>query len=228
MRKFIVAATVAVAFLCGSANSAEATFQMRISTSSGFSTTITDLGGTGVITFNGTAGNFSINVDTGLSRPALGSAAAPNMDLNFLARKVGNSDADVLTIEISDQGYTTSPLPINTQIAGTFSGSVTQVVASAFFDNGNALYMNGGGSTYSQTFTTTPFSGTGSFNVSGAAPYSLTEKIVITGGVGGGLSSGDFEINAAPAPAGLVLALSGMPALGLGAWIRRRRSAIVA
>lgn len=34
--------------------------------------------------------------------------------------------------------------------------------------------------------------------------------------------------NPVPAPAGLILALTGMPALGLGAWLRRRRAAAAA
>jgi hypothetical protein len=149
------------------------------------------------------------------------------MDLNFQASKIAGSGADTLTIAISDVGFVTSPLTLGTQIGGTFSGSITQVTDQAFFDNTNVNFGTAGGSSALQTFTTTPFSGTGSLAVSGATPYSLTEQIVITAGAGAGNTSGDYELSV-PAPAGLILALSGTPVLGFGAWLRRRRSSAVA
>lgn len=231
MRKFFVAAAVAVACLVGSATNAEAAFQMKLSWTSGGggSVTITDggagdsNGASGAITYiasGGSAGLFDIQVNTGLSKPSKGSADWPDMDLNFVVSK-GDVGAETLTIEISDDGFTTNR-PFKTQIGGTFSGSVSSVDASARYDDSNVVFGPGGGDSYSQSFNSSPFSGTGSFLTSGATPYSLTQKIVITAGSGSGTSSGDFEIKSVPAPAGLVLVATGLPVLGLGARLRRR------
>jgi hypothetical protein len=235
-RNFLPLAAILVgAAVLGAPARARATFEMHLhSAATGADVVITDNGAgdlnpaLGVITFSGAVGNFAINVNTGESKPVLGSATAPQMDLNFLATKLVGSPADTLTVEISDQGFLTSPLSVGGQVGGTFSGSVTGVTALDAFDNGNTLFGTAGGSK-TATFTSSPFSGTlPILPVTGATPYSLTERVVITAGAGAGTTSGDFEINSVPAPAGLVLALAALPVLGLGAWVRRRRVPIPA
>jgi len=229
----VVAALVGAAMLAAP-NQAQAVFQMRISSTvagPGGTLLITD-GGVGdvnplagAITFVGSIGNFSLTVNTGETKPFIGSATTPHMDLNFQANSAGS---DTLTIEISDQGFLTSPLPMNTSIGGTLSGAIASVKAEATFDNTNTLFGGTAPPGYSQTFTSSPISGVGGFTITGGTPYSLTQRIIITATGQGGLTSGDFELQAAPAPAGLVLALTGMPVLGLGAWLRRRRTLIAA
>jgi hypothetical protein len=54
-------------------------------------------------------------------------------------------------------------------------------------------------------------------------PYSVTERLVINFSASGGVVSLDAgETVSNPAPAGFVLAVTAMPVLGFGAWLRRR------
>jgi len=233
----LVAALVGVAMLA-TPTQARAEFQMKISWTSGGGGSVlvhdNDVNDTGVahtvtgaITFSGAVGNIFLTVNTGVSKPISGSAALPDMDLNFSAQKIAGSGGETLTIEISDVGFTTSPIALTNQIGGTFSGSFTQTTAQSFFDNGDTNFGKAHAGTL-MTFNSSPYSGSNVLNVTGAAPYSLTQTIVLTAGVGAGNSTGDFEILPTPAPAGLVLALTGTPVLGLGAWLRRRRIATAA
>jgi len=58
------------------------------------------------------------------------------------------------------------------------------------------------------------------------APYSLTMRTTFdSGGVNAGISFDDRLTFASPAPGGLLLAAFGSPVLGLGYWVRRRRTA---
>ena len=70
-------------------------------------------------------------------------------------------------------------------------------------------------------------SAVGSFNrTSTNSPYSLTSVANLTLS-GNGVVNYSDHVNVtytAPAPAGLVLALAGLPVFGLGAYIRRRRA----
>jgi len=176
MRKFFVAAVVAAVGLFATASSAKAEFQMRISWTSGGggSVLVHDNGAgdtglastiTGAITFSGAVGNVFITVNTGVSKPVSGSAAIPDMDLNYQATKIAGSGSEVLTIEISDVGFTTSPMNLSGVIGGTMSGAFTQTKAQAFFDNGNVNFGTAGGASTALVFNSNPVSGTTFVNV---------------------------------------------------------------
>jgi hypothetical protein len=66
-------------------------------------------------------------------------------------------------------------------------------------------------------------SASGTF-VRGASTYSLLGTTTITLAAGHSIDLQASTIASAPAPAGAVLALTGLPILGLGYWFRRRRS----
>jgi hypothetical protein len=66
-------------------------------------------------------------------------------------------------------------------------------------------------------------SGTGNF-VRGGSTYSLLGTTTITLAPGHSIDLQASSIASAPAPAGAVLALSGLPILGLGYWFRRRQA----
>jgi len=73
----------------------------------------------------------------------------------------------------------------------------------------------------------------GSSSMSGTVPYSMTEQITITGTTAttpaittdnnASIVAGP-NVSTTPAPAGVVLAMAGLPVLGLGLWLRRRLS----
>jgi len=228
---------VAVAALLGLATPAQATFQMRI-TSSTAGTIVIDDGDTGaavghaadisaisgVILFSGSWGAYNIQVNTGESKPVLGSAASPHMDLSYSVNRTIAGAAETLSIEISDMGFTSSPTSLNMLYGGTNGAGTTSTYLAGTGLN-NALYNTGDASGTIGPEPTGAYSGTGSFAVpnNSGNPYSLTLKVTINNNGSAGISSGDAELNPAPAPAGLVLALTGLPVLGIGAWLRRRR-----
>jgi hypothetical protein len=83
------------------------------------------------------------------------------------------------------------------------------------------------GNTMTEALVYTP--PTGSNVVASAIPFSLTNVsyFTFTGGVGDNAnisnSLATTPTTATPAPAGLVLVLAGIPCLGVGNWLRRRR-----
>src|SRR5438477_13159974 len=90
---------------------------LTITASTGGSATVTDgaltdkCAAVGCVTFVGAVGIWTLNVDTGLSKPASGSAAAPELDLSYVT-STKSTLASTLTITWSDNGFN-----------GTFSAS---------------------------------------------------------------------------------------------------------
>jgi hypothetical protein len=212
-----------------------AAFELQITTTSGFSQTILDNssadldnGGsgphtTGDIVFVGAAGGFSVTVSTAFSKPVDGSATSPYMDLNVVVTTIGNhAITDAITVSASDTDYGPLPGPGNLMmsIGGTqTSGSTVTYTASQ--DTANQDF----GSTSSTTLgpiSGTPFSATGSLSAAAATTYSLTQSVTIAYTNASGPTSEDATLTT-PAPAGLLLAITGMPVLGFGTWLRRRR-----
>jgi len=173
---------------------------------------------TGAVTFNGTIGTWTVNVTTGLSKPILGSATSPEMDLNSI--NVTSTSGGHLRFGVVDSGFT-GPT------AGTYSflvGGTTQ--GSVFFD----VFTD---ATNSETFIGTifasdgPFSGgafsdtkSGSFNVV-TTPFSLGIIADITQ-TGTGSTSFNAELQVVPLPPYLILLGSGL--LGLVGLRRFRKS----
>jgi len=130
--------------------------------------------------------------------------------------------------------YLTGTNPLATQtISATYQG---------FLDNTNALFGQpgaGGTPVLSASSTqssagTTPlvFSpGSGVSLVPGGTPFSITDVLEFTFTLTAGSGQATANVSGStvasvPAPAGLVLALTGLPALGIGAWLRRRRQSV--
>jgi len=157
-----------------------------------------------------------------------------------------------ITIVISESGYTLpvgTPMSISSSSGGSFlstGGVVTLATTNqSFLDTSGAAYVPGavyaapggvgtGVATGSNSTTSTlPMNflqdTVGANNIPGATPFTITNVITLTftldsGGSGqGGLSSSTLVT--VPAPAGLVLALTGVPCLGLVSRFRRRRTA---
>jgi len=126
------------------------------------------------------------------------------------------------------------PAPGTMTVAASFNG---------FLDNTNALLgMPVAGMTPTQNASAS-LSNTGTAplvytpgtsvnpSVPGGVPFSMTSSILydvtLTGAGGQHSFNSSFNLTAAvPAPAGVVLALTGLPVLGIGGWIRRRRQAV--
>jgi hypothetical protein len=225
---------LAAGVMLGAPRAAKADFEIRITDSGGQTLTVHDnmagdldpLTGSMLIlnsTFLG--GHLSVLITSGTSQPI-----TPNgpmeafQDINIQANYDGALGAQSLTVEMSDTNFNLlnpdtgilSSVATNNNTAGitdTFQSWATA---------GNTEFMHGPVSLGVQS---------GSSSLSGPASLpqlgQLGSETIISLGAAGSVSidnSVTVTTTAVPAPAGLVLLLSGSPVLGLGYWLRRRQA----
>jgi hypothetical protein len=274
MRKFFIAAAVAVVSLLSSVRSAEAAYAITVYVD-GFATTLASspsnvpaankvFGAVGIPVGDGTVAGadlFTVSI-TAQSLGYPGNQAGALMSNTFNTGITTNfgpgGDTHTIAIVISQSGWTSPPgNPLTLSLSG--SGSIGNVddplnpgrtVSVTTTNQGfltplssgpeTSLTPAGGSTTLAQALAS--ITGTGTNNnvpftpdpalasVPGGTPFTLTEVLsftVTTDGANQGSAGFSGTLTAtAPAPAGLVLALAGLPTLGLGAWIRRRRQAV--
>jgi len=140
--------------------------------------------------------------------------------------------AHTLHLWVSSDGYTLplgGLLGVESSMGGTLNTGTLTPTFQAYADKANAIF---GTSDFTNGLQTTSFNGssfdTGSkFGVfSRTGNYSLTSvtNLALGGGAQANYSS-HVNVTAVPAPAGVVLALTALPCLGLGFWRRRRQQA---
>jgi hypothetical protein len=163
----------------------------------------------GVIVFMGSINGWFVNVTTGITKPAQGSAASPQMDLASL--NVSSKAAGSITIKFADDDF--GPLA-----AGTFAAMIGGVTSgSVEYDT----YLSGNLLTSQGPFTGGSFSG---MALSGSVPigstYSLMESVTITHKVAGVSSLGaKLEIvHQVPEPALIILLGIALSSVSLFAW----------
>jgi len=172
---------------------------------------------------NGLAyGTFTLNSVSGAGSPFL-----PEPQLDSSSLNISSTAAGTLTVYVTEQGLST-PTGVNQFISSftenLLTGKVTSVAESTFVDLGNGLF---GGSPLA-SFTVTSGSGPAVLVTAATplltAPYSETEKFVVTAaGVGSGNQT--IDILAAvpvPEPGSLSLLSSGLFGFAL-LGLRRRK-----
>ncbi len=132
---------------------------------------------------------------------------------------------------------------ISNLISGSNPNAQTHVTATyqGFLANSNVLFATpaaGGTATQTATASVTGIGSNGlvftpgiSVNptVPGGVPFSMTDVLTFTFTQDAGSGQATANVSASsvasvPAPAGLVLVLAGLPCLGIGRWLRRRKT----
>jgi hypothetical protein len=148
------------------------------------------------------------------------------------------SETHTLSVRVSSQGFL---LPsVNSTLRNTsslqnlgdvYGGGSANVVFTSYADTSNTLFGTTGSTVASTSVSYQTVGGESgaknsstSFFPSGAT-YSLTNEgdYTMTGGVQVSVVQGATTVTATPVPAGIVMALSGVPFLAAGGWLRRRR-----
>jgi hypothetical protein len=195
--------------------------------------------GNGSAFFSGTLGG-QFNVSLGFA--ASGSPASLSQGLAYnpftnnyvsaLYANDGSGTTHTLTIYVSSTGFT---VPTGNNLTLGSSASITEVSGgttvsfTSYADTSNALWGMTGPST-----SIVPFSVSGGqsgsanastlFSTVGSNPYSLTNvgSYTMLGGTNITLVGGTTTVTT-PAPPGLFMALTGLPFLAVGGWLRFRR-----
>ena len=160
----------------------------------------------GAVTWIGNVGVWTLNVDTGVTKPQVGSATNPRMDLHFLG---GSSAAGNITISFSDDGFTYAG-GLNDDFGGTTDGAVTDLVN---INAGTVLTLG--------PTSASPFALSGSTGVV-LNPADVLTIVVQVSHNGSGLTSGDKYVTAPDGGSTIILLGSALSALGL--FLRRKKA----
>jgi PEP-CTERM motif len=166
---------------------------------------------------------FTIVTNVSQTKPLLGTAAAPQMDLAFTAT-TSDSATHTVWLYASDTGFTGAAHSFSLQLGGTQPppGAANSITGRAWGGNSNTnldltSLLGSTGAT-----STSPFalSAAGLLNPT-SNPYALTVGVVITR-TAAGTTTGDLNF-AVPEPASM--ALFGLGLIGFGVVNRRRKAA---
>jgi len=222
----LVAVLVGAAIL-GAPTRAHAAFTLTLHETGFTDVVVTDGGGGdvaalgGVITFAGNFGDFTIQVTTGSSNSAAGVQPA-QLTINSLAITSMTGvviPSAPLVITLADTGFT-APTPglagMESQLSTTQAPQGTNVTFQSFVNAtpGTLLNLNGVGGQVVDELVTVP----------GGPSYALSNVTTITLTQSGTVQTTGITLVAVPAPAGVVLALTAGPFLGMGYWLRRRKT----
>lgn len=176
-------------------------------TITGSAHTISSVAGGGLVSWDGSLGNWSVNVDTGITDPMSGGTnSQPAMDLSFDDK---STKAGTLTITWTDEFGPMPAGPLDTSVGGTVASGAT--VTYSTYDG-------------AQEITTEKFTKSGGFAgsvdsaVSAGNPAIFKQVIVITN-TKAGLDSGDAVLERVSDQASVAALLGlGLAATGLCLW----------
>jgi hypothetical protein len=179
--------------------------------------------GVGIINFTalGVAG-WEVTISTSQTKPALGSAAEPVINLSYGLNNLAGAAAPIW-LYAGDTGYTGQG-NVHLVVNATTTGQTTTGLALGGDDN--LVDLPSGLNLAPVLISLGPFADVFSASATngpvGAAPYALTAGVMIvdTGGLTG--TSGDVTVSV-PEPA--TIALFGLGLFGVGVMSRRRRQA---
>ena len=237
MKKFAkraVASTAALICLLGASSAANAAFFATIcddlACAGGNDIVVQDngagdtIGALGGISFSTSAFGYSLLVNTSQSKPMIGSAAAPQLDLTFTAT-TSSAAASSIFLYTSDTDFTAGGSFV-LALGGTNSGGSGTETGRAWGGTSNTALQFSGANLLGAVG---PLSGAAaSGSVAGVLspavnPYSLTIGVAISR-AGAGTSTGDLnlQVTPSPEPETYALMLAGLGAMG---FVAKRRKA---
>lgn len=232
--KQALSTAAALVFTFGASSSANATFIAAIcddiACTGGNDLIVQDngagdtIGSAGAISFSTSAFGYSLLVNTSQSKPMIGSAAAPQLDLTFSATTNTSTPSSVF-LYASDTNFTGTGSFL-LALGGTNSGASGTETGRAWGGTSNTALQFSGANLFGSVgaLSGTSYSGatSGSFN-SAVNPYSLTIGVEISRATAG-TSTGDLnlQIAAVPEPETYALMMAGLGALG---FVAKRRKA---
>jgi serine-aspartate repeat-containing protein C/D/E len=134
----------------------------------------------GSVGFIGNLGVWSFTVTSGITKPVLGTATVPGMDVT--ATIAESSGAGTLTIDFADDFFGPTSANFTAPISGINDHSTDTVSYDVLVSSGNALFTG-------TPLSAPPYSFTGAGSFSGSLPpgtlslpqpYALTQRLVIT------------------------------------------------
>jgi hypothetical protein len=171
-------------------------------------------GNAGVVNWQGSLGVWTVNITTGVTKPAQGSALAPYMDISTYN---SSSAAGSLTIWFSEVGFgpNVSAASFYASMGGTTTPGITDA-AYLYADAGNALFGTGTQILQLGPFNTAGFSGSSTGMGLAGTSYSITEKVVLRS-TGQAVTSFDYEASGSSVPdGGMTITLLGLACGALG------------
>ncbi len=222
----VLPALVAAAgvFLFHSTSNAELTLRL---TQGGNTVTVTDSSDgslDGVVSFNGVLGVFTLNftVGTKFSDPY-----TAHLDLLSVNATTSTNPGN-LKIELSEVGFTlasgTPTTTLDTKIDGNFPLGSGNITFQSYVNSSNVLFATTGQTAGAiGPLSTTQFTGANSTTFSSFNPFSMTLVANIHLQKSSKVSFDGFANAIVPEPATMTLALAGVPLVGVGAWLRRRK-----
>ena len=178
----------------------------------------------GAIAFVGSVGVFTTNITGGVTKPVIGTALQPHMDL--VDQSVSSSAGGTLTITFSEDSFAGTLPGFGMAIGGT-ADALGSVSYSAYYDNANVLSgplpLSGSAALIGSLgpFGPGAFSGSAAFATAQVPLYSLTQVVTVTH-TGAGVSSFNAELQQVPLPASALLMALGSPMMVV---FRRRKQA---
>jgi hypothetical protein len=222
-------AVLTAGLLIGTAAPARATFELSLQEDGGAITQVATGADFTPLTFSGTFGDFAVTFFGATS-----TNSATLSDIMSSTTTVLNSSGmtHTLAFYVSQQDFTL-PTSTSLNVESGLGGSLVAGTYQAYADqnnnlNGTSDFTNGlqTATLIGATFATG--SANGLFTRIAGSPYSLTSVATFT--LDGSVSTtfaDNVNVTAVPAPAGMVLALTSLPFLGIGAWLRRRKTSKV-